>query len=543
MAATHRSPSMRDKRRADDYHRDEAHHKERGRRDRQERSPAASHRREEADAGLRIRGTAKVDIAGRSARESAYRREASASVTAARKQSRSPRRRSRGDDFARLEEPVSPHRRRHQDRREYRGETDLSNKSRRSHSRTAIREPYRKEKRRRSRSPVFSARIDRGVSTRQLDRAFSPPPVSPRIDHYSSTQDQTATRPLDSYAPSGRHRSRSPAVRDEYRPTPPRRRSLTPIRRAGPRERAPLRIRDLSPPSKRERSRDSYIPRKERDRGVDTQKRIPRSRETSRDRHTTVRTHRKRSPLPTQEEAKAEYNKRRRSRSPQRRVWPKEKKDMYPSGHPMQNISNGPQLHSSAPIQQPYPIHDSSRRPPPVDTRHSYSASPQWTPVSSQQGSPHSASPYSQGHPGWGGQQQQYQGQPAYVFSTFPVDFSANIAISATRLPIGKIVTPRSIAPKANITLTNSKAHIVDLPSKLQQATTINHTAAVIAIIGVGISLSKIVDSQVLELPTMGATLLEVEALSKISNGLLPQVLEGDAKLARPMAQVDPHRQ
>ena len=414
MAATHRSPSMRDKWRADDYHRDEAHHKERGRRDRQERSPAASHRRgEEADAGLRIRGTAKVDIVGRSARESGYRKEASAKVTAARKHSRSPRRRSRGEDFARLEEPASPHRRRHQDWREYRGEADYSSKPRRSSSRTAIREPYRKEKRRRSRSPVFSARVDRGVGSRQLDRAFSPPPVSPRIDHYSSTQDKTTTRPLDSYAPGGRHRSRSPAVRDEYRPTPPRRRSLTPSRRPGPRERAPLRLRDLSPPSKRERSRDSYIPRKERDRGVETQKRRHRSREASRDRHTTVRLPRKRSPLPTQEEAKAEYNKRRRSRSPQRRVRPKEKKDMYPSGHPMQNISNAPQLHNSAQIQQPYPIHDSSRRPPPVDTRHSYSASPQWTPVSSQQGSPHSASPYSQGHPGWGGQQQQYQGQPA----------------------------------------------------------------------------------------------------------------------------------
>ena len=417
---------MRDKWRADDYHRDEAHHGERGRRDRKERSPAASHRREEADAGLRIRGTAKVDIVGRPARESEYTREAPARVGAPRKQSRSPKRRSRGEDFARLEESVSPHRRRHQDWRGYRDEADYSNKPRRSNSRTAIREPHRKEKRRRSRSPIFPARIDRGVGSRQLDRAFSPPPVSPRIDHYSSTQDKTTTRPLDSYAPGGRHRSRSPAARDEYRPTPPRRRSLTPNRRAGQRERTSLRPRDLSPPSKRERSRDSYIPRKERDRGVEKQKRIPRSREASRDRHTTVRLPRKRSPLPTQEEAKAEYNKRRRSRSPQRRVRPKAKKEMYPSGHPMQNISNGPQLHNSAPMQQPYPIHDSSRRPPPVDTRHPYSASPQWTPVSSQQGSPHSASPYSQGHPGWGGQQQQYQGQPAYVLYISPVDRSAN---------------------------------------------------------------------------------------------------------------------
>ncbi|KAL8795371.1 MAG: hypothetical protein Q9195_002112 [Heterodermia aff. obscurata] len=519
---------MRDNRRADDYHRDEAHHKERGRRDRQERSPLASQRREETDAGLRIRGTAKVDIVGRSARESEYRREAPARLAASRKQSRSPRRPSRGEDFARLEESVSPHRRRRQDWREYRGEAEFSSKPRRSHSRTAIREPYRKEKRRRSRSPVFSARIDRGVASRQLDRAFSPPPVSPRIDHYSSTQDNPATRPLDSYAPGGRHRSRSPVARDEYRPRPPRRRSLTPDRRPVPRERAPLRLRDLSPPSKRERSRDSYVPRKERDRGVETQKPILRSRDASRDRHITARLPRKRSPLPTQEEAKAEYNKRRRSRSPQRRVRPKEKKDMYPSGHPMQN----PQLHNSAPMQQPYPIHDASRRPPPVDTRHPYSASPQWTPVSSQQGSPHSASPYSQGHPGWGGQQQQYQGQPAYVFYISPVGRCANMADSATRLPIGKTVTPRSTALKANITLINSKARIVDLRSRHQQATIINLIAEVIVIIGVVISLSKIVDSQVLELPTMEDTLLEAEVPFKISNGLLLQVPEEDAKLS-----------
>ena len=543
MAATHRSPSMRDKWRAEDYHRDEAHHKERGRRDRHERSPAASRRREEADAGLRIRGTAKVDIVGRSARESEYRREASARFAAVRKQSRSPRRRSREEDFARLEESVSPPRRRNQDWRGYRAEEDFSNKPRRSDSRTAVREPYRKEKRRRSRSPVFAARIDRGVGGRHLDRAFSPPPVSPRIDHYSSAQDKTTTRPLDSYAPGGRHRSRSPAIRDEYRPKPPRRRSLTPDRRPGPRERAPQRLRDLSPPSKRERSRDTYIPRKERDRGVETQKRILRSREVSRDRHSTAHPPRKRSPLPTQEEAKAEFNKRRRSRSPQRRARTKEKKEMYPSGHPMQNVSSGPQLHNSVPMQQPYPIHDSSRRPPPVDTRHPYSASPQWTPVSSQQGSPHSASPYSQGHPGWGGQQQQYQGQPAYVICISPVNRPANKSVLATRLPIGKTVTLRSTAPRANITPINSKAHIVDLPSKHRQAIIINLIAAVIAIIGVVISLSKIVDSQVLALPTTEATLLEVEALFKTSNGLLLQVPEEDAKLVRPMAQVGPHQQ
>ena len=129
------------------------------------------------------------------------------------------------------------------------------------------------------------------------------------------------------------------------------------------------------------------------------------------------------------------------------------------------------------------------------------------------------------------------------MFCTYSVDRSANTVISATRLLIGKIVTPRSTAPKASITLTNSRARIVDLPSRPQQATIINLTAALMAIIGAVISLSKIADFQVPELPTMGATLLEVEALSKISNGLLLQEPEGDAKLVRLMAQVGPHQQ
>ena len=400
---------MRDKWRADEYLRDEAHHRERGRRARLERSPAASHRRQESDVGLKIRGTAKVDTAGRSGRDSEYRREDPGSVAAARKQSRSPRGRPRGEDSARFEKPLSPERPRYQDRRDHRGKFDSFHRSRISRSRSPVKESQQYgEERRQTRSPVFSAHTDQGISNRRLDRAFSPPPLTPRIDHYSSTHDESASRPLDSYVPGRRRRSRSPALRDEYRPAPPRPRPLTPVRRPTQRERSLLRPSERSQPRKRDRSRDSYIPRPERAQGAKSTNRRARSREAPPDRDTSVRLRRKRSPLPTQEEAKAEYNKRRRSRSSQRHARPKERKEMYPSGHPLQNAPQ-PQI---APMQQGYPMHDPSRRPPPLDTRHPYSASPQWTPVSSHQASPHSASPYSQGLPGWVGQQQQSQAQP-----------------------------------------------------------------------------------------------------------------------------------
>ena len=399
---------MRDKWRADDYHREDIQHRERGRRDRQERSPAASQRRQEPDAELKIRGTAKHDTFARSSRNAASRREDTHSVAAARHRSRSATGRPRRDNSARPERSSSYERPRHQDRRDNRREGDLFIKSRRGRSRSPPGDPHHhREDRRRTRSPPNLTRTDRGVGSRGLDRAISPPFSSPRIDHYSSINEEASAR-VDSYVPGRRRRSRSPALRDEYRPAPPRRRSPSPDRRHRPRERTPVRRNERSPIRNRERSLDRYKPRK--DQSFVSTRRDPPSREHSRARHHSVRPHRRRSPLPTQEEAKAEYTNRKRTRSPEDRDRSNHRrKEMYPSGHPLQNISDGSQNHGQVPMQQGYPVHDPSRRPPPVDTRVAYSASPQWTPVSSHHVSPHSASPYSQGHVGWGGQQ-SYQG-------------------------------------------------------------------------------------------------------------------------------------
>lgn len=410
---------MRDKWRADDYQQQDIQHRERGRRDRQERSPVASQRRQDPDAEIKIRGTAKQDTVARSSRNIASRREGSNSAAAVRHRSRSATGRPRRDNSTRPERSLSYERKRHQDRRDHRREGDLFIKGRRGRSRSPPRNSYHhREDRRRTRSPPNLNRTDRGVGSRGLDRALSPAFASPRIDHYSSINEEGNPR-VDSYIPGRRRRSRSPALRDEYRPAPlrrrspsprpapPRRRSPSPDRRHRPRERTPVRRSERSPIKIRDRSPDRYKPRK--DQNLVLTRRDPPSREKSRARHHSVRPPRRRSPLPTQEEAKAEYTNRKRTRSPEDPDRPKHtRKEMYPSGHPLQNISDGAQNHGQVPMQQGYPIHDPSRRPPPVDTRVAYSASPQWTPPSHHV-SPHSASPYSQGHVGWGGQQ-PYQG-------------------------------------------------------------------------------------------------------------------------------------
>ena len=394
---------MRDNWRADDNHRDEAYPRERGRRDRQERSPAAaSHRRQDTDVGLKIRGTAKLDNIARSVRDPDLRRKDLTGPIATRRRSGSPRRPVGPKES---EGHFSPERPRQSDRGKFRREGDLFDRRRRSRSRSSIREtPHHREEHWRARSPVYSTRTDRGVGSRRLDRAFSPFPISPRIDHYSSAHEESGPRTHDSYVPGRRHRSRSPVSRDEYRPAPIRRRSPSPAGRHKPRDRSPVTYRYRSSEKLRDSSTGRHILTRARSR----EDQIPRPREASQERSASIRRARKRSPLPTQEEAKLEHVNRNRQRSPEIRDKPRDRKAMYPSGQPSHSM------------QQGYPAHDQSRRPPPVNTQYTYSASPQWTPVSSHHASPHSASPYSQAHAGWGGQQ-QYQGQPTYV-SIFTIE-------------------------------------------------------------------------------------------------------------------------
>lgn len=412
---------MRDQWRAGDDYNEEIHHRERGRRAREERSPAASDRRRGADSGLKIKGIAKPDLRTQSSRKSEPKRGAE-KPRANQRSSRSPERRDR------VEGPPKRTRRpsieRQPDRHFYRHKDDSVSKRGRTCSRSPLQSHRYKDERRRIRSPVQPGRTDRGLSSRLRDRAYSPL-RSPRVDHYSSARDDAAASrtALDSYIPANRpRRSRTP-LRDEYRPAPSRRRSPSPVSRQRPRERSLIPARGRSPPQRQRQ------PRSNRD--LEAESRAPHSRQPSDSRQESHRLKRKSDPLPTQEESRQASKRLKRSRSPyDRERLRTESRRMQSSGRPIQSILDNDSRPPSPPRRIPsfdtdyhgsaagavaYSVHDVSRRPPPVDTRHQYSPSPQWTPVASHHGSPHSASPYGQGRGAWAGQTTQYQGQPGYA--------------------------------------------------------------------------------------------------------------------------------
>lgn len=421
MAASHRSPSMRDQWRAGDDYSEDIHHRERGRRARGERSPAASDRRRGTDSGLKIKGIAKPDPRTQSSGKSEPRTGAE-KPRATQRSSRSPVRRDRAEGPPKRTRRPSIER--PPDKPFHRHKEESVAKRGKIGSRSPLESPRYKDERRRSRSPVKPSRTDRGLSSRYRDRAYSPL-RSPRVDHYSSARDDPAASriSLDSYIPASRpRRSRTP-LRDEYRPAPSRRRSPSPVSRQRPRERSPIPARGRSPPERQRQSRSN--------RNFEAEPRTPRSRQPSESRLESHRLKRKSDPLPTQEEARQASKRLKRSHSPYDRERQRiEGRRMQSSGRPIQSILDNESRPPSPPRRIPsfdtdhpgsaagavaYSMHDASRRPPPVDTRHQYSPSPQWTPVASHHGSPHSASPYGQGRGAWGGQTTQYQGQPGYV--------------------------------------------------------------------------------------------------------------------------------
>ena len=412
---------MRDQWRASDEHKDDIHHGERGRRDRRQRSPAASDHRREADGGLKIKGIADPTPGVQSSRKSEARRE-TGGVRANRRSSQSPQKQDRAEEPTKRSGRSSVERPR--DRKEshhQRYQEEFISRRRRSRSRSPLGSTRLKEQRRRTRSPVYSTHTDRGVSSKRRERAHSPP-RSPRVVHYSSARDDTSasrTAP-DSYVPTTRRRRSRTPPRDEYRPAPPRRRSLSPAKRHKPRERSPAPLRKRSP--RRQVRQDPH---------PDSRQPTPRSRQPSGDRRNTSYSKRKSDLLPTREETRQASKRHKRSHSPYDRDRSRVSgRRMQSSGRPIQSILDDDSRPPSPPRRIPsfdteyhgvasgvnsYPIQDTSRRPPHIDTRQGYTPSPQWTPVASHHGSPHSASPYGQSRGGWGGQTPQYQGQPGYV--------------------------------------------------------------------------------------------------------------------------------
>lgn len=406
---------MRDHWSTDDYDREDSHYRERSRRDRWQTSPVALDRRREADPGLRIKGTAKpdpridlsrtTDRGGKPSRTLVERRSSPPSQRQdhrerAEKRSARP---SRGN-------LVDNHQGKHG--ADSRTEIERNNRSRELFS--------HKIERRRARSPVLPTDTDKVFRDRR-DKVLTPP-RSPRVDHHFTHGDSLNRPPLDSYVPFARNRRSRTPIRDEYRPTVRRRsRSRSKLGKF-PR-------RDYSPSSARERSPRRPPIRNKRGLETGIHRRASLSRRASESRSPIGR-RRKRSPEPVREKDPRTYKRRKLSRSPydEDRAQAKAERmqqstrpiqtieDSRPSSPPRRTPNYGPegQLPPNAFPMRAMHGGDHRRPPPPhVDTRHQYNTSPQWTPVSSHHGSPHSASPYGRGN--WGGQTPQYHGQPPYV--------------------------------------------------------------------------------------------------------------------------------
>lgn len=432
---------MRDQWRAEDDDRDDRHHRERhrshsdGHRDRRRPSPtrASSTRQGGADAGVKIKGSATADRAARPALRTRIVEEGNSSPReVGRKLSRSPEREYNGEVPTKLPGKLSD--RSTIIRQAYRRDTKASKKRKRSRSRSSLHDLFsRRGERRQSRTAVSSGRHSRADSpiSRRREAAYTPLP-SPRADHYSSYDDISTTvgRPTgDSYVPSTqRPRPRSPIAESNRNPI--RRRSRSAGRNPKPRKEITSAVKEISSPDR--------TSRKHRRTASSAYVRDSRSRDTSPlQNHHSVRRRRSRSLSPSPAGSRPPYRKRRPSRS---LVYFKSASDkpkkMQSSTQPIQSIlddntrppspprpipSFDSDSHDSGGVRETFPLHGMKAnevhgaiRPgrPQVDTRQSYSTSPQWTPTSSHHGSPQSGSPFSHGRGGWGGQPQHFHSQP-----------------------------------------------------------------------------------------------------------------------------------
>lgn len=424
---------MRDQWRAGDDHRDSNRRRDTGTDDRRKISPAPTRER---DVGLKIKGRAAADSAPDSPPESRRsERDKTLGRDRARRSSRSPaRRRPRHEEL--VQRPQESSGDRYSERSRHRDEGGQVDRRRRSRSRSPQRESFAfREERRRLRSPIHSGRTDTfRPSSRRRQRSISPP-RSNRGDRYSSVYTDlsgTAGRFGDSYVPGPRLRSRSPPpVLLNSRHTPPHN---------SPRSRDKLpRSRRISPERPRSERRPSpgRGPKRESESTAFSYRRLPRTANSPRRHQATIR-HQNQSPSPLRGGSRKAGKRRRSPQSPAEREGARGgRTKMQSSSRPIQNnINDGsrppspprpipsyePPTHHPAMISEAFPLHGMKAsdvhgthrpsRPPHLNTQQSYSTSPQWTPTSSHQNSPHSGSPFSQGRGGWGGQQQQYHGQP-----------------------------------------------------------------------------------------------------------------------------------
>ncbi len=438
MAASHRSPLMRDQWRAEDKYRDDTHHSGRGKAGHRRESPSASKRQSDTDIGVKIRGRAAADNRIRaSSREDRTIRQEGPRRSALKDPQRSPQRRSAGEGPSRRPRDFSADRSKDQypGRHQHRGDSRLPLKRQRSRSKTPHQAPSTRKEDRRSHSPVIPNRTDRAPRIRSRNREHAyPRRSSPRGNYYSANYDDISnSRSIrDSYVPSGR-RSRSPPFRDSRPLRTSHRRSPSPSRRQKPREKSPTR-------RKGQPSHNSRLVG-ERDPVSSIHKKNLRSREPSRSRQQRASYQRRVSRPRSLVDSRQPVQNRRYSQTPPRSDRPKDSRNMQSSTRPIQSILDDGSRPPSPPrpipsfdsenhnpniVRDAYPMHgmkandmhDSRAGRPNIDTRQPYATSPQWTPTSSHHGSPQSSSPFSHGRGGWGGPQ-QFHGQPGYVFVLF----------------------------------------------------------------------------------------------------------------------------
>lgn len=427
MAASLRSPSMRDQRRAEDSRRDS--HYRRGEFEKERRSVFTDDSKPQrtADLGLNIRGRATGNRASKSPTRADHRVERGSSHREVlRKSDPSPHR-----EYNPEKPPKRTGDKSFGSRRYYRRDSRFSP----TQGRTPFNSPSCGElsrhrlARKNSASPgrrVISRRKDRSTSTNR-GRDYSPSRGTKPVHHsyhHNDTLNPTDTLAGDAYLPSTkRHRVRSPTSDPDQTPS---------LKRRGAHS-----ARNISPnkslPQKYQHSNRVWNSRKQREPDTSKYHRKSQSRERSphyQDTRHRRKEHRSSSP------AESGHN-RKRSRSPQQveKARTGRNKKMQPSTRPIQSI-----LDDRPPSPRPIPSFDSdsydsgggggreaysmhgmksgemhgsirSGRAPQIDTRQPYSTSPQWTPTSSHHASPQSGSPFSHGRAAWNGPSQHYQGQ------------------------------------------------------------------------------------------------------------------------------------
>lgn len=433
MAASLRSPSLRDKRRAEDRYR-ESHHRG-GDFDKERRSALSDESKPQrtADLGVNIKGRATEIRASKSPRRVDHQVERGRSHREGLRQSGpSPHR-----EYNRERPPKRTGDKSFGSRRHYRGDSKFSPTR---GGRTPNNSPsydegsYHKSARQKSTSPCQrfrSSRKDRSTSTNR-GRDYSPARDTKAGHHsyrHNDTPNLTDTLAADAYVPfAKRHRVRSPPSDPDQTPL---------LKRRGAHSTRNISQADHKPLSPNyQRSSRVWTPRKQRDPDTSKYHRNLHSRDHSpyyQDTRRRRREHRSSSPAES-------GHTRKRSRSPQQsdRAPAGRNKKMQSSTRPIQSILD----EGSRPPSPPRPIpsfdsdsHDSgggggreaysmhgmkandmhgsirSGRAPQIDTRQTYSTSPQWTPTSSHHGSPQSGSPFSHGRATWNGPSQHFHGQ------------------------------------------------------------------------------------------------------------------------------------